>query len=247
MTDNSEHPRPGVIPGAAPGPAPAPGAPGMIPGAQPPAPGNSTTPVGPGGYTLAAPTSLAKALIGVAIAYAVVTVISAAFAAQDANALVDTLTTGEFSFSPGMAISALAFPLLVTSFILYGVWATRLRRNRAALGDRPGLGGVEWWGWFVPIAFLVLVPLGLHRVAGRKVSGWLIAAWAIAWNLAGLLSGIAGVLPQAAVDLSTGDLTRPELLDSYAPLMQSSAAITLVALGLFILVIRQATARTLDR
>lgn len=250
MTENTDPTPPGLIPGSQP-PAPPAAAPGMIPGAQgsatPPAPWQSPTPVGRDGYALTAPTSLSYALIGVSAAYLVISLILAAVAQQDLDVIRETIETGSLSgVSIGMVLSFLSFPLMVMSFVVYGLWAGRLRKNREAMGERPGLPAVEWWGWFVPFASAVLVPLGLFKVAGRKVSGLLIAGWMITYTVATGLSGAANLMTQLAVDLTTGELTRPEMLDSYVPLMVASAGVLLISWGLFYLVIRRATATTLE-
>lgn len=251
MTENSETTPPGLIPGAQPPAAPA--APGMIPGAAAPA---SAAPWqqpagGPPrdqrGNPLTAPTSLSWALIGSAGAYTLISLVVAALAGTDAAVLREVLESGEFTSIPvGLLISALSAPVLLLSFIAYGLWAGRMRGNRVAMGDQPGLKGVEWYGWFVPIVGLVMIPMGLRRVSGHKVSVLMLVGWMASWTIAQLLAGIAGATPNFAVDLVSGELVRPELIDLYAPLMWASAPFLVIAFALFTLVIRRATTAHLE-
>ncbi|MDN4490146.1 hypothetical protein QQX13_04815 [Demequina sp. SYSU T00068] len=258
MTDNTEPTPPGIIPGAQPPAPPAPAsasAPGLIPGAAAPADATpapwqqSTT--GPlrdaRGNPLTAPTSLSWALIGSAGAYTLIGLVVASLAGNDAAVLLDALETGEFASLPvGLLISLLSTPVLILSFIAYGLWAGRMRGNRVAMGDKPGLAGVEWWGWFVPLVGLVLVPMGLRRVSGHKAPVGLLVGWMASWTVAQALSGIAGAVPSFAIDATSGELVRPELVDAYAPLMWASAPVLVLALVLFVLLIRRSTTAHLE-
>ncbi|MFP5361056.1 MAG: hypothetical protein ACLGHM_11245, partial [Actinomycetes bacterium] len=225
-----------------------PAAPGMIPGAMPP-PSYSpdySVPFDRSGVPLEKPEGLAKALIIVAAAFTLVALVSAVFAQGDVDAIRQAAETGEFVPSAGSLVTLLGTPLLIASFVIYGLWMTRMRRNREAMGIKPGLGGVEWWGWFVPAAGLVLVPMGARRVSGRSVSLGLLLGWWLTFVLTRIVAQGASALAQFSVDLTTGELVRPELLDAYPSLIWASFALTLISFAFFVQFIRAATQHHLE-
>ena len=249
MTENDPFAaRPGdVAPPAASSPQP-PAAPGMIPGAMPP-PSYSpdyTVPFDRSGVPLEKPEGLAKGLIIVAALYTVTALLLAVFAQSDIDAIRRAAETGEIAFGAGTLVSFLSLPLLIASFVIYGLWMTRMRRNREALGTKPGLGAVEWWGWFIPLASAVLVPLGARKVTGRAVSIGLLLGWWLPWLLSGMVGSVASAMTQFSVDLTTGELVRPELLDAYPSLIWASFALALISFVFFVQFIRTATQRHLE-
>lgn len=226
--------------------------PGRIPGVGAPASAAGTvggdtpagTPprvIGRDGYPVAPPDSLAKALLASTAAYGLITVAAAAFAARDAQVIREIFESGEFAFTAGMILQVLSLFVMLMSFIAYGLWMGRMRHGRTALGHDVGLPAVEWWGWFVPIASVFLVPSGARRIMGRSVSLAVVLGWWITWCVAQTIGGIAGVLPNLALDLETGTLARPEYLDLYAPLMWVSTAFTVVSWVFMATMIRRAT------
>lgn len=249
MTDHDPFAaRPGdVAPPAASSPQP-PAAPGMIPGAMPP-PSYSpdySVPFDRSGVPLEKPEGLAKALIIVAALYTVVALLLAVFAQSDIDAIKRAAETGEFELGAGSVVALLSTPLLIASFVIYGLWMTRMRRNREALGTKPGMGAVEWWGWFIPLASAVLVPMGARRVVGRSVSLGLLLAWWLTWIFAGAVGNGASAMTQLSIDFTTGELVRPELLDAYPSLIWASFALTLISFAFFVQFIRAATQHHLE-
>ncbi|WP_062463393.1 DUF4328 domain-containing protein [Demequina soli] len=243
------HPASGLNPGQTPGPPPASSAPGLIPGATPPAPTYDVThqvPLDRNGVPLEAPRALGNALVWIAAAYTLVMILLAVFAQGEVDATRRAADTGEIAFGAGTFISLLSTPLMIASFVVYGMWMSRMRRNREALGTRPGLTAVEWWGWLVPIGSLVLVPMGARRVAGRTTSLGVLLGWWIVWTLAQGVGNAASFALTFSMDLTTGAINNGDLLDAYPSLMWASAAITLIAWVLFRSFIRQATERHLQ-
>ncbi|WP_156163828.1 hypothetical protein [Demequina maris] len=224
---------PGIIPGAAPPPAPAYGE-GM------------QVQFDRSGVPLEKPEGLAKGLIGVAAGFTVVSVLIAVSAQGSVDSIRRMAESNELEFSAGDLLSLLTTPLLVTSYILYGIWMSRMRRNREALGARPGMGAVEWWGWFIPLASAVLIPIGASKVAGRTVGVGLLLGWWIPWILAGLVQGVGSAALQLSLDLQTGELAYPERLDVYPALMWAAAALIVISFVFFMRFIRAATDRHLD-
>jgi len=251
MTENDPFAaRPGdVAPPAASSPQ-APAAPGMIPGAMPP-PSYSpdyTVPFDRSGVPLEKPEGLAKGLIIVAALTTLLTVVAALFAPDAVEAIRESAgsTDLDFSYTGADIASFFSFPLGIAAFVLYGLWMTRMRRNREALGAKPGLPAVEWWGWFVPAANAVLVPLGARKVTGRAVPLGLLLGWWIPWALSFVLSIVGFVLVVFALDLNTGDLARPEFLDAYLGVVWVTAALVVVSFVFFMQFIRTATQRHLE-
>jgi|GEM_PF-759150 len=233
-------PTPGMIPGAQP-PA---SSPGMIAGAQPPAaaygvPGSPVVP------PVEKPTGVATGFLAVTAGYGLVALGLAAFAQSDAESIREIFESGDLTTGttgPGQTVlSFLSFPLLVASYVFYGMWMSRMRRNRQERGLRTGLGAVEWWGWFVPIASVVLVPMGARRVGGPNVSLGVLLGWWLGWVVAQGLSFAAQFAVFSAIDITSGDLTRPEQLDMYAPYSWAAAAALLVSWGFLYMFVRKAT------
>ncbi|WP_062312012.1 hypothetical protein [Demequina rhizosphaerae] len=238
-------------PASSPPPPPSvPGTPGIIPGAAPPpAPAYGTGPeirFDRTGAPLEKPEGLAKGLIGVTAGFTVLTVFLAVMARSEADSIREAAETGDFAISVASLLGLFSTPLMVVSYILYGMWMSRMRRNREAMGTRPGLPAVEWWGWFVPIASAVLVPLGARKVTGRAVPLSLVLGWWIMWVLAQAATAYASVAANFSLDFTTGELTNPELLDSYPMWMWISAAFTVVSWWFLFRFIRAATDRHLD-
>ncbi|MDN4474934.1 hypothetical protein QQX09_03580 [Demequina sp. SYSU T00192] len=230
---SSDVPGPGLIPGAAPPPAP-------VYGTGPQVRFDRT------GAPLEKPEGLAKGLIGVAAGFTLVSVLMAVFAQGDVDAIRAMAESNELQINAGSLLSLLTTPLLVVSYILYGMWMSRMRRNREALGVRPGMGAVEWWGWFIPIASVVLIPIGARKVTGRGVGLGLLLGWWITWILAQGVQGLGSAALQFSLDLTTGELAYPERLDAYPAIMWASAALVVISFVFFMRFIRAATDRHVE-
>ncbi|WP_062518632.1 hypothetical protein [Demequina silvatica] len=238
------HPASGLNPGDTPG------APGLIPGATPPpvpAYGEAQQlQFDRTGAPLEKPEGLAKGLIGVTAAATALAVLTAALAQGEVDSLRRLAETGEFSITAASLLGLLSLPITVAAYVLYGMWMTRMRRNREAMGTKPGMGAVEWWGWWVPFAQVVLVPLGARKVTGRTVPLVLLLGWWITFTIAQVFGAYASIAVNFSFDLMTGELTDPELLDSYPTWAWASAAAMLISWGFLLRFIRSATDRHLD-
>ncbi|WP_062384231.1 hypothetical protein [Demequina iriomotensis] len=238
------HPASGLNPGQSHAPAP-----GVIPGAAAPSPAYGTgpqVPFGQDGVPLEKPKGLATGLLAVTGANAVIGLIVATTASDAADAIIEILETGTTTTSVGSPLGNLSLPLTLAAYVLYGLWMTRMRRNREAMGARPGLPGVEWWGWFVPFAGLILLPLGARKVVGRTTSLALLLGWWLTY----LASYAAGLVGAAAIfgvfDWETGEVVNTAALDSYPASAWASAALMLVSWGFLFGFVRQATERHVD-
>ncbi|WP_062302842.1 DUF4328 domain-containing protein [Demequina subtropica] len=224
-------------------------APGMIAGAAAPtygAPGQQT-PFSQRGEPLEPPTALGNSLLAVMGVNALIGLAVAASAGDVIDLITEYVETGTVTGSTGSPLGSLTFPLTVASYVLYGMWMMRMRRNRKAMGDRPGLPGVEWWGWFVPFAGVVLVPWGARKVAGRTTSLALLLGWWLTFMVSNIAAttGIFAIL--GSVDFDSNEITDAALLNSYTDYVWASAVLMVISWAFLFGFVRQATTRHLDR
>jgi hypothetical protein len=132
---------------------------------------------------------------------------------------------------------------LIASFVLLALWMSKVRSAMTARGEVPGgPPAVEWWGWFVPIANIVLPFLGMRAVTRRKASVGIVVGWWVTYCLSIVLSWAATIPTFTAIDYSTGELTNPDALDATVPYTWASALVLAVSWVFLAMVIRQTTA-----
>lgn len=233
MTDDSQYtPPPGVL----------------VPDAAMPLP---PTPPAPYGFPRAAAPTLplggfATAAIALTGSYTALTVITAALTPHTIQQLKDTLADPDnASLNVGSTLLGLLGNVLaIVSFVFLALWMSRLRSNRTALGETPGgPPAVEWWGWFIPIADFVLPYLGMRAITRRLVGVGLLLGWWIPFCLTWVIQPLVVTAQFRAIDLGTGKLVHPEVLDTLAPLSWSMAALLVVSWVFLATIIRKATAR----
>ncbi|SEJ19915.1 hypothetical protein [Demequina mangrovi] len=238
------HPASGMNPGQSHAPVP-----GMIPGAAAPPPSypmGSQIPPSPVAAGLDKPSGLGTALIVVTGLSAVIGLAVAATAQETLDGIREFLETEDPTAITGSPLANLSFPLLLATYVLYGIWMNRMRRNRQALGTRPGLPGVEWWGWFIPLANAVLVPLGARKVAGRTSSLAMLLGWWLTYLAAGAVSGLGAFALVMSIDIETMTITDNAAFDSYAQSAWVAAILTVVSWAFLFGFVRSATERHLD-
>ncbi|WP_296666114.1 DUF4328 domain-containing protein [Demequina sp.] len=243
MSDDTTPPQPGMVSGAQPSQSPGSG---LIPGAQQPvAQGwGDDDPRDITGLPLKRPAALGKALLGITAAYLLASVLLALFAQSDVQRIRENLDTASLRTEASVLVSFATIPVLVTAFLAYGMWMSQMRSNREALsGRKAGLRSVEWWGWFVPIASVVLVPLGARKITGRSASLGVLFGWWIAWLVSQALLGAANLAIVFSIDPEAGAVGRPEFLDMYPTLMWASTAALAVSWGFLFVFVRRATER----
>ena len=226
--------------------APPPGV--LVPDAA--APTTPTAPAGfptaPGGAALRPLGGLAATAIAATGVYAALSLVSAALSAQTVQRLKDTLADPDNASIDitSSLLGLLSLVVSVGSFISLALWMSRLRSNRAALGQTPGgPPAVEWWGWFVPLANFVLPFLGMRAITRRLVGVGVLLGWWIPFCLVWLLQPVVASAQFRAIDFSTGKLEHPEVLDTMPPLSWAMAALTVLSWLFLAVTIRQATAR----
>jgi len=140
--------------------------------------------------------------------------------------------------------SVISFPLLVSSFVLLALWMSKIRSARTVRGDKiGGPPAVEWWGWFIPLANIVLPFLGMRAITKARAGMALLLGWWIAF-VASVAVSIAVAIPYvAAIDLSTGKLAHPEALNPIVGLMWASAVLMVVSWVFLAMIIRVTTRR----
>ena len=138
-----------------------------------------------------------------------------------------------------------ASPLAIASFVLLALWMSKIRAARTARGE--AIGGppaVEWWGWFVPLANIVLPFLGMRAITKARAGMGLLAR--LVARVRRRRSGVAWRLRFAeftAIDFSTGKLAHPEALDSIVGLTWASAIAMVVSWVFLAMIIRVTTRR----
>jgi len=262
-------PAPGVLVPDAPG-APsaplAPTAPGvLVPGATPgllvPAGAPSAPPAPPvgafapmAGPPPVAPTGLATWATVLTGAYAAISLITAALTPMLTERLKDTLAdavAGEQTSPFGDPLSGLlnlvSSAVSIAAFIFLALWMAKIRANRTQLGETPGgPPAVEWWGWFVPLANFVLPLLGMRAISRRLVGWGVLLLWWLPFCAVWLLTPISVSASFRAIDLTTGELTNPGVLDQMVPLAWASAALLVVSWVGLAAIIRKTTAKHLN-
>lgn len=218
--------------------------PGMLPGASAPAPQpQHHLEISAGGP----PSTLAVWAMALTGAYTLVTLLST-FGVEDAvQQQKDLLTSDEVpsladSFGGGGILGLLSFPLLVASFVLLGMWMFKTRTWRTDRGETvTGPPAVEWWGWFVPLAWFVLPYLGMRGITRGHVGVGLLLGWWLPYCLHWVFSSASGVPGILAVDFTTGEVTNLDALDALVPLAWATNISLLVAWVFLALVIRTAS------
>jgi hypothetical protein len=150
--------------------------------------------------------------------------------------------------SPLSTLSGLAGnAVAIASFVMLALWMSRIRANRTRLGDTPGgPPAVEWWGWFIPVAWFVLPLLGMRAIT-RRIVGWgVLLGWWIPFCAMWLVTYVSSSAQFRAIDFATGELTRPEVLDQMVPLAWASAVLLAISWLFLVVIIRKTTARHLS-
>ncbi len=157
------------------------------------------------------------------------------------TALADPNNSSPFAGqNPATLIST---PVGIASFVLLALWMSKIRAARKARGDTVGgPPAVEWWGWFVPFASVVLPFLGMRAITKGRAGMGLLAGWWSAYLVQGAFGVVSGLASFRAIDLSTGKLAHPEALDSMAGFAWASG-IALVVSWVFLAMIIQTTTR----
>lgn len=219
----------------------------------PPHPAGAPWPGAPGALDRRPP-----ALAGLAVALTILLAITALAAAGMAYAFFDRaglVSNDTIDFSDLAAIESaddlvavlttLYLLLTVATAVVFIIWQYRHAVGATRLGARLALGpGWAIGGWFIPLANLVLPALqmgGSARASDPRRPGRvppIIPAWAVAYALGAILTGVAGAL-RPNDSFSDGDL------DDFATSDRIAAVGSLVlALAgvLAIVLVRQLTA-----
>lgn len=222
---------PGVLPGAAPAAPPLPGAPGA-PAAFP-----TYAPVSPAG-------GVARWAIITTGAYTLLSLITAALApstlertkqtlADPANASIDATST---------LVSMVTFGVAVASYVMLALWMWRIRGNLTALGRKPGgPPAVEWWGWFIPVANLVLPFLGMRAITKGIVGSGRLVLWWLPFAATTLVGAWSAVTQFTAVDFVTGEIVNEAALDATVGAAITTAALVLVSWIFLVTIINKTT------
>jgi hypothetical protein len=140
--------------------------------------------------------------------------------------------------------SFLSIPLAIASFVLLALWMQRIRNARKARGEVVGgPPAVEWWGWFVPLANIVLPLLGMRAITKARAGMGILLGWWLAYVAAGAVSVAAAIPEFTAIDFSTGKLAHPEALNPIVGLMWASAILMVVSWVFLAMIIRVTTRR----
>ncbi|NTV38614.1 MAG: hypothetical protein HGA51_01460, partial [Demequinaceae bacterium] len=176
MTTPPETPDPFAAPhstpsGAQPPMAPPGYAPMAPPGYAPMAPqGYVPITVAPAGAGLSKIAMWATILTG---AYAAIGLLTAALTPSMVEGLKKSLDDPENAspFAGNNPATLLSTPLAIASFVLLALWMQRIRNARKARGEVVGgPPAVEWWGWFVPLANIILPFLGMRAITKGRAS-----------------------------------------------------------------------------
>ena len=223
-------------------------APGSPP--PPPLPGQAPPPgaFAPTGWAAEKPQGLAITAIVLTGLYAASSLYSSFVAQSTIDETKATLGSGNTATDLGTtAFGALGTIVMLASFVVLALWMSRIRRNLASRGVKAGgPPAVEWWGWFVPLANFVLPLLGMKAISRKKASMGLLLGWWLPWCIMWLATFAAGATSFFAVDLSTGDLVRPEALDASVPLTHIATVAVIVSWAFLAVIIRRVTDRHLD-
>jgi len=177
-------------------------------------------------------------------AYAGISLIGAAMSPSTVDALKTQLADPE-SASPFAGTSPtdlLSTPIAIASFVLLALWMSKIRGARKARGEATGgPPAVEWWGWFVPFANVVLPFLGMRAITKGRASMGLLLGWWLMYIASTGISIAAGLATFQAIDLQTGDLIRPEALDSMVGLTWAAAIALTISWAFLAMIIRVTT------
>lgn len=148
-------------------------------------------------------------------------------------------------FATTNVVSLLSTPVQIASYVLLALWMWRLRTVQRARGADPGgVPAVEWWGWFVPLANLVLPFLGMRALTRRTVALGMLVGWWILYVASSLVAGIGTFMGMfGALDFSTGEYTNLERLDVLVPTYWISGLLLLGSWAFLVAIIRTATAK----
>ena len=197
----------------------------------------------------AVPSSIALWATILTGAYAATSVLGAVTAPAMVEGLKERLIDPQ-NASPfaGQSIgSSLGVPVSIASYVLLALWMSKIRTARKARGEKiGGPPAVEWWGWFVPLASIVLPFLGMRAITKARVGMGVLLGWWLAYMAAGAVS-IAALIPQlTTIDWSTGKAAHPEALDEAfrsVPGLMWASAIAMVVSWIFLAIIIQSATR----
>ncbi|NTV39935.1 MAG: hypothetical protein HGA51_08285, partial [Demequinaceae bacterium] len=106
-----------------------------------------------------------------------------------------------------------------------------------------GPPAVEWWGWFVPLANIILPFLGMRAITKGRASMALLAGWWSTYLLSSALSVVSSAAIFGAIDWSTGKLSHPDALDSMTGFAWASGIVLVVSWVFLAMIIRVTTRR----
>lgn len=177
-------------------------------------------------------------------AYAGISLVSAVLSPGTVDALKTQLADPENAspFGGTGPAELLATPIAIASFVLLALWMSKIRGARKAHGT--AIGGppaVEWWGWFVPFANVVLPFLGMRAITKGRASMGLLVGWWVAYVGSVGVSIAASLSTFRAIDFQTGELAHPEALDSMVGLTWASAIALTVSWIFLAMIIRVTT------
>ncbi len=149
------------------------------------------------------------------------------------------------SAQTGDPVSALSSLVQIASYVLLALWMWKLRSIQRARGADPGgVPAVEWWGWFVPFANLVLPAMGMRALTRRTVSVGTLMGWWIPYVTSTVVSVIVGMWAVfSGFDWSTGEFVDTSKLDALVPLGWVATALIAVSWVFLTTIIRTATAK----
>jgi hypothetical protein len=233
-------PQPGII--GTPPPGVIASSPGVIADAGVP-------PVGaPTGYVPPKPTGLSWAAIiatGIVVLLGVIGALMAPATVEQLKEQFQDLDNSQTNLGSTL-FSAVTGLFAVAAFVFLALWMTKIRANLSAIGIKAGgPPAVEWWGWFVPIAWFVLPLLGMRAITRRSVGFLLLAGWWIPYCLYWIASGIAQTTVYTAIDWGTGELTDPDALDAMVPASWAAAVLLFLSWLFLVLIIVRTTDRHL--
>jgi hypothetical protein len=177
-------------------------------------------------------------------AYAAALVLNAVMAPAMVEGLKQQLADPQNASTFGSQSPAtyLSIPVEIASYILLALWMQRIRNAKKAHGEVVGgPPAVEWWGWFVPFAGLVLPFLGMRAITKARAGMGLLLGWWIAFVAAGVVSVASVAAEFRAIDFSTGKFAHPEALDPIVGIFWASAILMVVSWVFLAMIIRVTT------
>ncbi len=147
-------------------------------------------------------------------------------------------------FAGQNAASLISTPIAIASFVLLALWMSKIRTARKARGETiGGPPAVEWWGWFIPLANVVLPFLGMRAITKGRASMGLLAGWWSTYVISGAFGVVTAFASLGAIDFTTGELARPEALDSMVWMSWASGIALTVSWVFLAMIIRVTTRR----